>query len=139
MNHDKLIREYLRLRDVVLAEESRRHKEREGIIKEKMGQIESALLSYYAKESQVGNVIKAISTEGGRANRVIRDKIKLFDPHKFRMFILEEPESRLDMLQNRVHNTQYTLFTEENPDTDVPGVNVTKEMSIVISKHTKRD
>lgn len=139
MSEERLIAEYLRLRDVVLAEENRQHKKREAIIKDKMHKIEAAFLSKYARESRAGNNITSITTHAGRATRVKRTKLKLFDPAKFRDFILDDPDQRIDMLQNRLHQTAYELFVAENPETSVEGINSSVEFGVTISKPTKRD
>lgn len=139
MNEEQLIRQYIHLRDEVLADENKRHKEAQSRIKSLMLRIEQQFLAHYAQGQRTGNTITSVTTASGRATRVPYKKIKLFDPSKFRSFILEDPEERVDLMQNRIHQTNYDLFCDEHPDTQVPGVNETTEYGVTFSKPTKRD
>jgi hypothetical protein len=123
---DKLVRTYVKVRDKrkVLADEfNTKDKELQDIL----DVIEAELLQA-CKTSGA----ESIRTEFGTVSRTVKKRFWTSDWYSFREFVKEH--NVLDLMENRVSQTNMDAFLKNNPDLHPPGLNVDSRYAVVVRR-----
>jgi hypothetical protein len=125
METDKLISTFIKLRDAKSALKAE-YDEKLNEIQEKMDLIEQEVLELVNSTG-----VESLKTKSGTAYRSVKTRYWIPDWSAFRDFLEEYGD--VDLLEHRIHQTNFKSFLEENPDLKPP-VNVDSRYSIVIRR-----
>lgn len=125
METEKLIKAYIRIRDA-RAQLKSEYNDKDSELLSKMESIEEILLEH-AKE----NNIDSMKTASGTAYRQVKTRYWAPDWDSFKKFVQEN--DGIDLLEQRIHQTNFKQFLEDNPDV-IPPVNSDSRYSIVIRR-----
>ena len=123
---EKLVRVYLKL-NAHLTEIRHNYEAEEKVLKEKMALVKSELLAH-CKEHNVDSV----RTSEGLFYRSVKMNYWTSDWESMRKFIVEN--NALELLHERIHQTNMKQFLEDNPDKLPPGLNVDSEYVITVRR-----
>lgn len=123
---EKLVRVYLKM-NVALTDIRHAFEEKEKALKEQMAAVKAALLAH-CKEHNVDSV----KTAEGLFYRTVKTNYWTNDWESMRKFILEH--NALDLLHERIHQSNMKQFLEDNPGLLPPGLNVDSEYTITVRK-----
>ena len=127
METEKLIKAYIKLRDA-RSELSAEFKAKDGELLEKQARIEEVLREH-AKEHGLTNMKTAAGTA------FLRTKTTFYAPEwsSFAKWLSKLGEDGLNMVEQRIQQTNFKQYLEENPD-EIPPVNSKSELQIVIRR-----
>jgi hypothetical protein len=128
-NADDLIRAYINLRDAKEAVK-READERMAELGEQMEGIENALLDML----KAAGGVDSMKTKSGVAYRTVKTRYWAADWDAFKQFVEEQGD--LDLLEHRIHQTNFKTFLEEHPGL-VPPVNVDSRYAITVRRGNK--
>jgi hypothetical protein len=130
MDTGKLVKAYIRLRDAS-DDLYQKYKAESGEIKRKMEIIESALLDQ-AKE----HGLDSMKTPYGTAFRRVLTRYNVANWGAFKEFLKEQGDEGYDLVEARIHQTNFKEFLENNPDI-APPVNADSRYTIVVRRGNK--
>jgi hypothetical protein len=123
---EKLVRVYLKM-NVALTDIRRAFEEQEKALKEQMAAVKTALLAHCKEHS-----VDSVKTAEGLFYRTVKTNYWTNDWESMRQFILEH--NALDLLHERIHQSNMKQFLEDNPGLLPPGLNVDSEYTITVRK-----
>lgn len=123
---EKLVKVYIKMRDALFDMRSE-FNAKEAELEEKMAKVKSALLDH-CKEHDVDSV----RTAEGLFYRTVKTNYWTNDWESMRKFIVEN--NALELMHERLHQTNMKQFLEEHPDVLPPGLNVDREYSITVRR-----
>lgn len=123
---EKLVKVYLKM-NATLTEKRKAYEEEEQKLKDKMAKVKSALLEYCKAEN-----IDSVKTTEGLFYRTVKTNYWTNDWESMRNFIVEN--NAVELLHERIHQTNMKQFLEEHPDLHPPGLNVDTEYSITVRR-----
>lgn len=94
----ELIAEYIHLRDTKLKELRARHRQEEAAITTRMQKLETIFVAHNNKNPD----LTSIPTSHGYVTFWTQHQLSMKDPQKVKDYILEDPEDRIVLLQNRL-------------------------------------
>lgn len=128
-NADQLVAVYIKMRD---AKDKIKHEMEERIkqIEVEMDTVRDALLRICDATGQSGG-----KTEHGTFTRTVKTRYWTTDWHSMHQFILEH--SALDLLEQRLHQTNLKSFLQEHPELLPPGLNADSKYDITVRRASK--
>lgn len=129
MKTEEVVQAYLAIRS---ARESlkAKYEEEDGALKDEQDQLGAILLDICNK-----NDASSIRTDFGTIVRRQKDIYSCTDWVNFKQFIIQN--NLLDVLQQRIHQSNFKTYLEQNPNDGMPpGVNVLRELEVVVRKPT---
>lgn len=123
---EKLVRVYLKM-NAHLTELKHTFEAEEKVLKEQMAAVKSALLSH-CKDHNVDSV----RTQDGLFYRSVKTNYWTNDWEAMRKFIAEH--NALELLHERIHQSNMKQFLEDHPDLLPPGLNVDSEYTITVRR-----
>jgi len=129
MKTEEVVQAYLAIRS---ARESlkAKYEEEDGALKDEQNQLGAILLDICNK-----NDASSIRTDFGTIVRRQKDIYSCTDWANFKQFIVQN--NLLDVLQQRIHQSNFKTYLEQNPNDGMPpGVNVLRELEVVVRKPT---
>lgn len=128
MDMDRIAGAYIKLRD---AKAAIAKKAREDVkeIEEKQDKLEAVMLKQL---KELG--VKSANTEHGTIIKSIKVRVWAPDPEAFRAFIMEN--DALDLLENRIVQSNFKQFIEDNPELKPP-VNVDRKYVVTVRRTSK--
>jgi len=129
MKTEEVVQAYLAIRS---ARESlkAKYEEEDGALKDEQDQLGAILLDICNK-----NDASSIRTDFGTIVRRQKDIYSCTDWANFKQFIVQN--NLLDVLQQRIHQSNFKTYLEQNPNDGMPpGVNVLRELEVVVRKPT---
>jgi len=123
---DKLVKIYIKMRDAYEAKQAVYNKELESL-KESMNAVKAAMLEH-CKD----NNVDSLRTEFGTARRSIKTKYWTADWHSFNEFVLEYRIP--DVYEKKINQGVMKAFLSENPGVVPPGLNVSSEYTVTVTK-----
>jgi len=129
MKTEEVVQAYLAIRS---ARESlkAKYEEEDGALKDEQDQLGAILLDICNK-----NDASSIRTDFGTIVRRQKDIYSCADWANFKQFIVQN--NLLDVLQQRIHQSNFKTYLEQNPNDGMPpGVNVLRELEVVVRKPT---
>jgi len=123
---DKLVTVYIKMRDK-RAELKRQFEEQDAVLESSMDAIEAELLEVCKRTGQDGG-----KTAHGTFSRTVRTRYWTSDWERMRQFI--RTHDAIDLLEQRIHQTNMKAFLTENPDKVPEGLNVDSKYSIVVRR-----
>lgn len=128
-NADQMVAVYIKMRDEK-ERLTREFEERTAALKEQMDVIEQQLLELCKTNGQDGG-----KTRHGTFTRTVKTRYWATDWAAMRRFIQEH--DAIDLLEQRIHQTNMKQFLTENPDTIPPGLSVDSRYAITVRRATK--
>lgn len=128
MEVDTLVRDYITLRDEKDALK-KKYEAAVALVEEPMTAIENKLLDL-ARETGVDS----FKTASGTAYRSVKTRYWASDWDEFKRFVLERGD--LDMLEHRIHQSNFRAFIDENPEA-APPVEVDARYTMTFRRPTK--
>lgn len=128
-NADQLVAVYIKMRDakeLVVKEMEERVKH----IVDEMAVIEDALLKICESTGQNGG-----KTDHGTFTRSVKTRYWTSDWESMHKFVLEH--HAVDLLEQRLHQTNLKSFLTEHPDLLPPGLNADSKYSITVRRASK--
>ncbi|MCH9834017.1 hypothetical protein K0U83_00060 [bacterium] len=126
MDADKLVKAYVRIRDAKEQME-REHEEKIAKLKADLETVESALLELCKETGQEGG-----KTQFGTFSRTVKSRYWTSNWERMHAFIREN--DALELLEQRLHQTNFKQFLIDNPDKLPEGLNVDSKYSIVVRR-----
>ena len=126
MDADKLVKAYVRIRDAKEQME-REHDEKIAKLKSDMEAIEQALLELCKTTGQDGG-----KTQFGSFSRSV--KSRYWTNNWGRMYEFIRANDAVDLLEQRLHQTNMKQFLIDNPDKLPEGLNVDSKYSIIVRR-----
>jgi hypothetical protein len=126
MNAEQLVTVYIKMRDA-LVKLQREFDEKEGAIKAQQDIITQALLEMCKEMGAEG-----LRTPAGSVFKTIKTRYWTSDWGSMKQFIKDN--DALDLMEQRVHQTNMKTFLEENPTLMPPGMNVDSRYSITVRR-----
>lgn len=126
MNAEQLVTVYIKMRDA-LVKLQREFDEREGAIKAQQDIVTQALLEMCKEMGAEG-----LRTPAGSVFKTIKTRYWTSDWGSMKQFIKDN--DALDLMEQRVHQTNMKNFLEENPTLMPPGMNVDSRYSITVRR-----
>lgn len=123
---EKLVRVYLKM-NAHLTEIRHAFEAEEKVLKDKMNAVKQALLAH-CKEHNVDSV----KTGEGLFYRTVKTNYWTSDWESMRKFITEH--NALELLHERIHQTNMKQFLEDHPDLLPPGLNVDSEYTVTVRR-----
>lgn len=123
---EKLVKVYLKM-NATLTEKRKAYEEEEQKLKDKMAKVKLALLEYCKAEN-----VTTVRTTEGLFFRTVKTNYWTNDWESMRNFIVEN--NAVELLHERIHQTNMKQFLEEHPDLHPPGLNVDTEYSITVRR-----
>lgn len=128
MDADKLVAAYIKIRDA-RNEAKREYEERDAELRKKLEVVENKLLDV-ANE----NGLDSLKTAHGTASKTVKTRYWAPDWDAFKKFLDEY--GSYDLLERRVHQTNFKQFMEDNPDIKPP-VNADSRYAITVRRGNK--
>lgn len=128
MNTGKLVSAYVRIRDA-RAELKRKYEEDDAELKAKLDTIEQKLLDLTKEHG-----LDSLKTPYGTASRTVRTRYWAPDWEAFTKFLDEN--GSYDLLERRIHQTNFQQFLKNNPDIQPP-VNADSRYTITVRRGNK--
>jgi hypothetical protein len=126
MNAEQLVTIYIKMRDARVKLQ-REFDEADGKIKEQQEQVTQALLEMCKETGAEG-----LRTPAGSVFKTIKTRYWTSDWGSMKQFIKDH--DALDLMEQRVHQTNMKNFLEENPTLMPPGMNVDSRYSITVRR-----
>lgn len=126
MNAEQLVTVYIKMRDA-LVKLQREFDEKEGAIKAQQDIVTQALLEMCKEMGAEG-----LRTPAGSVFKTIKTRYWTSDWGSMKQFIKDN--DALDLMEQRVHQTNMKNFLEENPTLMPPGMNVDSRYSITVRR-----
>ena len=126
MNAEQLVTIYIKMRDARVKLQ-REFDEADGKIKEQQEQVTQALLEMCKETGAEG-----LRTPAGSVFKTIKTRYWTSDWGSMKQFIKDH--DALDLMEQRVHQTNMKHFLEENPTLMPPGMNVDSRYSITVRR-----
>ena len=126
MNAEQLVTIYIKMRDARVKLQ-REFDEADGRIKEQQEQVTQALLEMCKETGAEG-----LRTPAGSVFKTIKTRYWTSDWGSMKQFIKDH--DALDLMEQRVHQTNMKHFLEENPTLMPPGMNVDSRYSITVRR-----
>jgi hypothetical protein len=126
MNAEQLVTVYIKMRDA-LVKLQREFDEKEGAIKAQQDIITQALLEMCKEMGAEG-----LRTPAGSVFKTVKTRYWTSDWGSMKQFIKDN--DALDLMEQRVHQTNMKNFLEENPTLMPPGMNVDSRYSITVRR-----
>jgi hypothetical protein len=126
MNAEQLVTVYIKMRDA-LVKLQREFDEKEGAIKAQQDIITQALLEMCKEMGAEG-----LRTPAGSVFKTIKTRYWTSDWGSMKQFIKDN--DALDLMEQRVHQTNMKNFLEENPTLMPPGMNVDSRYGITVRR-----
>ena len=126
MNAEQLVTVYIKMRDA-LVQLQREFDEKEGAIKAQQDIITQALLEMCKEMGAEG-----LRTPAGSVFKTVKTRYWTSDWGSMKQFIKDN--DALDLMEQRVHQTNMKNFLEENPTLMPPGMNVDSRYSITVRR-----
>lgn len=123
---DKLVKVYLKM-NAALTEHRNAYEEQERKLKDKMAKIKAALLAHCNATG-----VDSVRTAEGLFYRTVKTNYWTNDWESMRQFIVEH--NAVELLHERIHQTNMKQFLEEHPDLLPPGLNADTEYSLTIRR-----
>lgn len=126
MNAEQLVTVYIKMRDA-LVKLQREFDEKEGAIKAQQDMVTQALLEMCKEMGAEG-----LRTPAGSVFKTVKTRYWTSDWGSMKQFIKDN--DALDLMEQRVHQTNMKNFLEENPTLMPPGMNVDSRYSITVRR-----
>jgi len=126
MNAEQLVTIYIKMRDARVKLQ-REFDEADGRIKEQQEQVTQALLEMCKETGAEG-----LRTPAGSVFKTIKTRYWTSDWGSMKQFIKDH--DAIDLMEQRVHQTNMKNFLEENPTLMPPGMNVDSRYSITVRR-----
>jgi len=126
MNAEQLVTIYIKMRDARVKLQ-REFDEADGKIKEQQEQVTQALLEMCKETGAEG-----LRTPAGSVFKTIKTRYWTTDWGSMKQFIKDH--DAIDLMEQRVHQTNMKNFLEENPNLMPPGMNVDSRYSITVRR-----
>jgi hypothetical protein len=126
MNAEQLVTVYIKMRDA-LVKLQREFDEKEGAIKAQQDIITQALLEMCKEMGAEG-----LRTPAGSVFKTVKTRYWTSDWGSMKQFIKDN--DALDLMEQRVHQTNMKNFLEENPTLMPPGMRVDSRYSITVRR-----
>ena len=126
MNAEQLVTIYIKMRDARVKLQ-REFDEADGRIKEQQEQVTQALLEMCKETGAEG-----LRTPAGSVFKTIKTRYWTSDWGSMKQFIKDH--DAIDLMEQRVHQTNMKHFLEENPNLMPPGMNVDSRYSITVRR-----
>jgi hypothetical protein len=126
MDADKLVKAYVRIRDAK-EQLGREYDEKLAKLKADMDAVEAALLELCKETGQDGG-----KTQFGTFSRSV--KARYWTNNWGRMYDFIRENDALDLLEQRLHQTNMKQFLIDNPDKLPEGLNVDSKYSIIVRR-----
>ena len=126
MNAEQLVTIYIKMRDARVKLQ-REFDEADGKIKEQQEQVTQALLEMCKETGAEG-----LRTPAGSVFKTIKTRYWTSDWGSMKQFIKDH--DAIDLMEQRVHQTNMKNFLEENPTLMPPGMNVDSRYSITVRR-----
>lgn len=126
MNAEQLVTIYIKMRDARVKLQ-REFDEADGKIKEQQEQVTQALLDMCKETGAEG-----LRTPAGSVFKTIKTRYWTSDWGSMKQFIKDH--DAIDLMEQRVHQTNMKTFLEENPTLMPPGMNVDSRYSITVRR-----
>jgi len=126
MNAEQLVTVYIKMRDA-LVKLQREFDEKEGAIKAQQDIVTQALLEMCKEMGAEG-----LRTPAGSVFKTVKTRYWTSDWGSMKQFIKDN--DALDLMEQRVHQTNMKNFLEENPTLMPPGMNVDSRYSITVRR-----
>jgi hypothetical protein len=126
MNAEQLVTIYIKMRDARVKLQ-REFDEADGKIKEQQEQVTQALLEMCKETGAEG-----LRTPAGSVFKTIKTRYWTSDWGSMKQFIKDH--DAIDLMEQRVHQTNMKTFLEENPTLMPPGMNVDSRYSITVRR-----
>ena len=126
MNAEQLVTIYIKMRDARVKLQ-REFDEADGKIKEQQEQVTQALLEMCKETGAEG-----LRTPAGSVFKTIKTRYWTSDWGSMKQFIKDH--DAIDLMEQRVHQTNMKHFLEENPNLMPPGMNVDSRYSITVRR-----
>jgi hypothetical protein len=128
MDTGKLVSAYIRIRDA-RADLKRKYEEEDGELKTKLEAIEQKLLDLAQEHG-----LDSLKTPYGTASKTVRTRYWAPDWESFTKFLDEH--GSYDLLERRIHQTNFQQFLKSNPDIQPP-VNADSRYAITVRRGNK--
>lgn len=126
---DKMVKAYIKMRDHRSAIKAQ-YEDEDSQIKEQMESIESELLELCKATGTDG-----LKTQFGTVSRSIKTRYDATDWESMHRFVLEN--SAPDLLERRIAQRAMREFIENNPELMPPGLNVTSQYAVTVTRSRK--
>ena len=126
MNAEQLVTIYIKMRDARVKLQ-REFDEADGRIKEQQEQVTQALLEMCKETGAEG-----LRTPAGSVFKTIKTRYWTSDWGSMKQFIKDH--DAIDLMEQRVHQTNMKTFLEEDPTLMPPGMNVDSRYSITVRR-----
>lgn len=126
MDADKLVKAYIKIR-TAKEELVEKHEEELAKLQEQMAVIEAELLELCKETGQDGG-----KTQFGTFTRTVKTRYWTNDWGSMYQFISEN--NALDLLEQRLHQTNLKQFLKDNPDKMPAGLNADSKYSILVRR-----
>ena len=126
MNAEQLVTVYIKMRDA-LVKLQREFDEKESAIKAQQDMVTQALLEMCKEMGAEG-----LRTPAGSVFKTVKTRYWTSDWGSMKQFIKDN--DALDLMEQRVHQTNMKNFLEENPTLMPPGMNVDSRYSITVRR-----
>jgi hypothetical protein len=126
---DKMVNAYIKMRDHRSAIKAQ-YEDEDNSVKDQMAAIEAELLELCKTTGTDG-----LKTQFGTVSRSIKTRYDATDWEAMHKFVLEH--SAPDLLERRVAQRAMKDFIENNPELMPPGLNVTSQYAITVTRSRK--
>jgi hypothetical protein len=126
MNAEQLVTIYIKMRDA-RQKLQKEFDSADGRIKEQQDQVTQALLELCKDTGADG-----LRTGAGNVFRTVKTRYWTSDWGSMKAFIKEH--DAVDLLEQRVHQTNMKNFLEENPELMPPGMNIDSRYSVTVRR-----
>jgi hypothetical protein len=126
---DKMVNAYIKMRDHRSAIKAQ-YEDEDDSVKEQMAAIDSELLELCKTTGTDG-----LKTQFGTVSRSVKTRYDATDWEAMHKFVLEH--SAPDLLERRVAQRAMKEFIESNPELMPPGLNVTSQYAITVTRSRK--
>jgi hypothetical protein len=126
---DKMVNAYIKMRDHRSAIKAQ-YEDEDNNVKDQMAAIEAELLELCKTTGTDG-----LKTQFGTVSRSIKTRYDATDWEAMHKFVLEH--SAPDLLERRVAQRAMKDFIENNPELMPPGLNVTSQYAITVTRSRK--
>mgnify|MGYP003650467254 CR=1 FL=1 len=126
---DKMVKAYIKMRDHRSALKAQ-YEDEDASVKDQMAFIETELLELCKTVGTDG-----LKTQFGTVSRSVKTRYDATDWEAMHKFVLEQ--SAPDLLERRVAQRAMKEFIENNPELMPPGLNVTSQYAITITRSRK--
>lgn len=126
---DKMVKAYIKMRDHRSTLKAQ-YEDEDASVKDQMAFIETELLELCKTTGTDG-----LKTQFGTVSRSVKTRYDATDWEAMHKFVLEQ--SAPDLLERRVAQRAMKEFIENNPELMPPGLNVTSQYAITITRSRK--